>query len=129
MRRHKARAMRRAISLTPLIDVIFLLLLFFMLSSTFTRFADVPLVVAGGQQAPTDQPDRIQVFVRLGPDGATVNGAPTDLADIPLSVQQVAGDAPLQILLSVAPKTASQLLVVALAQSRSINNAQIVVLR
>ena len=32
---------RRAVSLTALIDVIFLLVLFFMLSSTFTRFAKV----------------------------------------------------------------------------------------
>jgi biopolymer transport protein ExbD len=36
------------VTLTPLIDVIFLLLLFFMLSSTFTRFAEVPLTNAGG---------------------------------------------------------------------------------
>ena len=33
-------ARRRRLPLTPLIDVIFLLLLFFMLSSTFTRFSD-----------------------------------------------------------------------------------------
>ncbi len=32
---------RRRISLTPLVDVIFLLLMFFMLSSTFARFADL----------------------------------------------------------------------------------------
>ena len=31
--------------MTSLIDVIFLLLLFFMLSSTFSRFAEVELVV------------------------------------------------------------------------------------
>ena len=34
---------RRAVSLTALIDVIFLLVLFFMLSSTFTRFAKVEI--------------------------------------------------------------------------------------
>lgn len=32
---------RRRISLTPLVDVIFLLLMFFMLTSTFARFADL----------------------------------------------------------------------------------------
>ncbi|WP_367714863.1 biopolymer transporter ExbD [Nitratireductor sp. GISD-1A_MAKvit] len=37
---------RKPLSLTSLIDVIFLLLLFFMLSSTFTRFASVE--ISGG---------------------------------------------------------------------------------
>ena len=43
---------RRRISLTPLIDVIFLLLMFFMLSSTFSKFAD--LDVARQSTAPDD---------------------------------------------------------------------------
>ena len=32
---------RRQVSLTPLIDVVFLLLLFFLITSTFARFADL----------------------------------------------------------------------------------------
>ena len=42
----KARR-RRRLSMTSLIDVIFLLLLFFMLTSTFTRFSEVELTAAG----------------------------------------------------------------------------------
>ena len=38
---------RRRLPLTPLIDVIFLLLLFFMLSSTFLRFNEVEVASAG----------------------------------------------------------------------------------
>lgn len=34
---------RRAISLTPLIDVVFILLLFFMLSSTFTQWRQIDI--------------------------------------------------------------------------------------
>ena len=66
---------RRRLSLTSLIDVIFLLLLFFMLSSTFTRFAEVDIVAGrGGQSMTADNlPD---VFIRLGKDGDwKVNGA------------------------------------------------------
>jgi len=37
------------LSLTPLIDVVFLLLIFFMLASTFSRFSSLPLSVNGGQ--------------------------------------------------------------------------------
>ncbi|UOM37301.1 biopolymer transporter ExbD [Acuticoccus sp. I52.16.1] len=41
---------RRRLPLTPLIDVIFLLLLFFMLSSTFLRFNEVEVASAGAAQ-------------------------------------------------------------------------------
>lgn len=37
------------LSLTPLIDVVFLLLIFFMLASTFSRFSSLPLSVNSGQ--------------------------------------------------------------------------------
>ena len=48
--RHNTRRMRRAIGLTSLIDVIFLLLLFFMLASSFTRYQVTPVNagVSGG---------------------------------------------------------------------------------
>ena len=36
-------------ALTPLIDVIFLLLLFFMLSSTFSRFGEIKLDLGGAR--------------------------------------------------------------------------------
>lgn len=38
----------RKLSMTSLIDVIFLLLLFFMLTSTFTKFAEVEVALPGG---------------------------------------------------------------------------------
>lgn len=59
--------------MTPLIDIIFLLLLFFMLTSTFTRFAEVPLVQAGSgaADAPSQEP---RIFLRLTAEGVTLNG-------------------------------------------------------
>ncbi|RYH04474.1 biopolymer transporter ExbD [Salipiger sp. IMCC34102] len=43
---------RRALSLTPLVDVIFLLLLFFMLTSSFSRFGEIEIsAAAAGTQA------------------------------------------------------------------------------
>lgn len=70
---------RRALSMTSLIDVIFLLLLFFMLSSTFTRFAEIELAAAGagggGQEGAQGRP----VFLTLGPDSLRLNGTPQPL--------------------------------------------------
>ncbi|WP_366142087.1 biopolymer transporter ExbD [uncultured Roseobacter sp.] len=68
---------RRRLSMTSLIDVIFLLLLFFMLSSTFSRYAEVEIAAAqsaGG--APQTAPP---FFLQLSPDRMTVNGTPQTL--------------------------------------------------
>ncbi|RGP36713.1 biopolymer transporter ExbD [Pseudotabrizicola alkalilacus] len=81
--------------MTSLIDVIFLLLLFFMLSSTFTRFGDLPLVTAsGGVAASPDAP----AFLRLLPDSLTLD---TDALDLPALPAALTARAP--VLVVVAP--------------------------
>lgn len=57
--------------MTSLIDVIFLLLLFFMLSSTFSKFAEVELLAASAEGSLSDSPP---IFLQLYPDRLTVNG-------------------------------------------------------
>ncbi len=69
--------------MTSLIDVIFLLLLFFMLSSTFTRFGDLPLTTAsGGAVAQAEAP----AFLRLLPDSLTLDTDAADLAALPAAL-------------------------------------------
>lgn len=64
-------------SLTSLIDVIFLLLLFFMLSSTFTRFARVE--VSGGPASASVSGKTPDILIRLdGEDGWRINGQTLD---------------------------------------------------
>lgn len=72
MRIDAAPRPRRRLSMTSLIDVIFLLLLFFMLSSTFARFAEIE--VSGGVASAAASGDRPDVLLRF--DGAewVVNG-------------------------------------------------------
>lgn len=62
---------RRRMSLTSLIDVIFLLLLFFMLTATFSRFGDIELTTGGSAEA--TETSRL-VFVQLRGTGLTLNG-------------------------------------------------------
>lgn len=57
---------RRVINLTPLIDVVFLLLVFFMLASTFLKFGTVKLETAGAGGAPGDI-SKI-ALVHIGPE-------------------------------------------------------------
>ncbi len=76
-------------SLTSLIDVIFLLLLFFMLSSTFTRFGDLPFLAATGGGAPADGPP--PAFLRVLPDRVMLNLAEVALADLPGALAELGG--------------------------------------
>lgn len=59
--------------MTSLIDVIFLLLLFFMLSSTFSKYAEVELsaVENGGMALPSDAKP---LFLQLGIHTLRLNG-------------------------------------------------------
>jgi biopolymer transport protein ExbD len=63
---------RSRLSVTSLIDVIFLLLLFFMLSSTFTRFAEVEFTA--GQAGEADTQNRPDILLRLDGEILSVNG-------------------------------------------------------
>jgi biopolymer transport protein ExbD len=63
---------RRRLSMTALIDVIFLLLLFFMLSSTFARQGELTLDLAMG--GATALPDTPPLFLQLGAQGLRLNG-------------------------------------------------------
>ncbi len=63
---------RKYPSLTSLIDVIFLLLLFFMLSSTFSKYSEVEISSGNsGAGTGTNQPD---FFVQLESEEWRING-------------------------------------------------------
>ncbi|WP_265517981.1 biopolymer transporter ExbD [Nitratireductor luteus] len=76
MRIELASARRRPLSLTPLIDIIFLLLLFFMLSSTFTRFSEVE--ISGGRAGAQASAQRPDVLIRIDGEAWRVNGLSLD---------------------------------------------------
>ncbi|MCW8356040.1 MAG: ExbD/TolR family protein [Marinomonas sp.] len=66
---------KNAISLTPLIDVVFILLLFFMLTSTFVpwRLVDTPLSVAADQQKPLEEKANLILTLKHNDDQVWVN--------------------------------------------------------
>lgn len=56
---------KRRLSLTPLIDVVFILLLFFMLASSFIEWREVELTLAGSKGEQTaEQALRIQLIAK-----------------------------------------------------------------
>ena len=112
--------------MTSLIDVIFLLLLFFMLSSTFTRFGEVAFASArsGGTSA-SERP----VFLSLDPDHLRVNGSDIALTALgeTLAAHQV-GDAAVGVLVSATAGVTAQRLTDLLVALRAIPGVTITVL-
>ncbi|MBR9863860.1 MAG: biopolymer transporter ExbD [Rhodobacteraceae bacterium] len=77
---------RRKPSLTPMIDVVFLLLVFFMLASQFglDQVVRLPLAAAGDTAQAYSGPPRL---VSITPAGVLLNGIETPLADLPDALQ------------------------------------------
>jgi biopolymer transport protein ExbD len=112
----------RRLSMTSLIDVIFLLLLFFMLSSTFSRFGAVELMAAG--QGPSDSASSRPVFLRLAANHLLLNGETVSLEGLAdrlllLTADLAEADAQgTQVLVSLTAEVSSQRLVDVLAVLR-----------
>lgn len=121
----KARQ-RRALSMTSLIDVIFLLLLFFMLTSTFTRFAEVEFASAGAGSAASSQKP---VFVSLAADSLRLNGDTLALTDLSGALAPHRADkAPLGVLVAARADVTAQRLTDLLGALRSIPDLTVTVL-
>lgn len=112
--------------MTSLIDVIFLLLLFFMLSSTFTRFAEVELAAAGagGGEAPESP-----IFLTLGPDSLRVNGTERTTDNLKGAFTALGQDATsIPVLVSLQGEVTAQRLTDLLVALRKLPNLSVTVL-
>jgi biopolymer transport protein ExbD len=74
---------RRWLSLTPLIDIVFLLLVFFMLATQFAREQALPLDVPGRAAVSTESSLSGALLIRVRASGAL------DIAGQPVSLNEV----------------------------------------
>lgn len=100
MRPRPAQPGRRArIGLTPLIDVVFILLIFFMVASRFAERTALPLdTTAGSTGGPSGA-----VLVEVRTDGLRLSGEPVDGADLTQRIAALGAARPeLRVLLAPA---------------------------
>jgi len=76
---------RRAPNLTPMIDVVFLLLVFFMLASRFGIDRALPLAVAGSGGSYSGPPRLVELTL----EGLTLNGRAVSLESLPQAVGEL----------------------------------------
>ncbi|WP_372612814.1 ExbD/TolR family protein [Aquicoccus sp.] len=70
---------RRKPSLTPMIDVVFLLLVFFMLAARFGQDVEIDLPLAAASDQPYEGPPRL---VDILPGGLRLNGVDTEMNNL-----------------------------------------------
>ncbi|MFX0547183.1 ExbD/TolR family protein [Roseovarius sp. S1116L3] len=118
---------RKRLSMTSLIDVIFLLLLFFMLSSTFSKFSEIELTAGGtGPAATSDTPP---LFLQLSPDDLRLNGQGLALDALPPALaQREVAQPPRTLLISLSSDVTSQRLTDLLAVLRGAKGIRPVIL-
>lgn len=83
----RSRRRRQMISLTPLIDVVFILLVFFMLASSFQDWHTIELVVPSQTGASTESMEGA-LLVEVRPDGFRLSAEPVSLDILATRVEQ-----------------------------------------
>ncbi len=122
MRIDQPAHVRKPLPLVPLVDVVFLLLMFFMLSSTFTRFGDLDLLrnpsaaADGAESAAVAAPGVIVTVDRNAQ--FKVNGVATAARDIAASLDGFFAKGVRSGLVVLAPAAEVQDLVTVLEQAR-----------
>lgn len=118
---------RRRISLTSLIDVIFLLLLFFMLSSTFSSYSDLELFGAGtGGRSSESRP----AFLQLKSDLIRLNGRAVEASDLERALLSLKNEHDINALVfSVGADASAQDLVDTMVILRSVDGLAIQIIQ
>ncbi|MTI00175.1 biopolymer transporter ExbD [Roseibium sp. RKSG952] len=125
---HINRPQRRArpISLTPLVDVIFLLLLFFMLSSTFTRFGEVEIGAPGGGGGTGAVP---KALLLVEGDALRLNGNAVEPDRLHGEAEALTARDIDSLLVLVRGETTTQQLVTVLSDLKSVENLSVTLAR
>lgn len=116
-------SIRKPLSMTSLIDVIFLLLLFFMLSSTFSKFAEIDVPVSGGAVAPGS--DIQQGFLKVENDRLLLNGVVTRPDELRQAVIEKSQGTTLSLIVSLGATSTAQTLTDLLATLRGLETVRL----
>ena len=128
MRLNVPAQVRRPLALTPLIDVVFLLLLFFMLASTFQKYGEVDLATPGTGlgAAKALRP----ALLRIHEDGTIdFNATKIEMGDLAEVLAELAASEEGRLLVQVRPGASTQAMIDVLEQVRSSGVERVMVAR
>jgi biopolymer transport protein ExbD len=119
MRISEPGQIRKPIPLTPLVDIVFLLLMFFMLSSTFTKFSTLDVATAAGNATAQGGKAFPGIIIIVNAQGRlTVNGSPVTQAQLSVQLDELEAQGAKQAALRAGPDATVQDLVSALEAAK-----------
>lgn len=117
------------VNITPLIDVVFLLLIFFMVSTTFTKESHLSLNLpeASGEEK-TDQPHQIEILIDANGQYVVNERSliSTKLESIMAALEEVsAGNTKMPLIITADAKTPHQAVITAMDAASQLGFAQL----
>ena len=116
---------RRSASITSLIDVIFLLLLFFMLASTFSRQAEIELVSGVEGAASATEAELNVLRLVISAEGLTLDGRTVSAGGLSAAISDMASGQRTVLAVDPAEGVATQRLVDTLLELRTLQGVEI----
>lgn len=115
MRGRRTRRPNEAnVDLTPMLDVVFILLIFFIVTSTFAREEAIGLEPPPPPTPPDEEKIQVPAILILVEESnlITVNGRPTDISSVRANIERVVAESPNSALIIQAhPKAKSGVVV------------------
>lgn len=118
------------LSLTPVIDVVFLLLMFFMLATTFTKFAHVDVAVGGRASSAAQNQDTPLILLSIMGQGLfSINGQRVGLDEIQSSLASAAPEGKAKIAIRPSLKANAEDIIRAIEQSQATKLGPVIMVR
>lgn len=114
------------INLIPFIDVLLVVLIFLMISTTFTRYQELAITLPTANGA-ASQSEVKQIHIAVSRDGRfAINGKVTDRSELSNSLNSLNKDNAIQVNIDADAKAPHQAVVTALEAARDANLSNIV---
>ena len=107
--KHRSYKVKKRLALTSLIDIIFLLLLFLMLTSTFSKFSEIELSVA--TTASKNKVSEKILFLRISAARIDLNSGEVEMNSLAKSIKGFTQNAKASLVISMDQDVTSQRLV------------------
>ncbi|MDP1556558.1 MAG: biopolymer transporter ExbD [Hyphomonas sp.] len=115
MRGRKIRKPDEAdVDLTPMLDVVFILLIFFIVTSTFAREEAIGLEPPPPPAPPDEEQQQVPAILILVEESnlITINGRPTDISSVRANIERVVAESPNSaVIIQAHPKAKSGVVV------------------
>jgi len=120
---HRSYKVKKRLALTSLIDIIFLLLLFLMLTSTFSKFSEIELSVAA-TAAESNVSEKI-LFLRISALRIDLNSDEVQINSLSKSIKSFTKNAKASLVISMDQDVTSQRLVDVLGRVANIEGLSV----